>query len=222
MIKFTDAALYYKEEQQQIKAWEYLQQATPQSVLTQFQILYRAKKKVTEYVTKAQLAGIWVCSEDLIENREIEELNQCLIDFDITTTSRIRHFLAQTGHESGGGKWKTELSDGEYLEGRTDIGNTQPGDGPKYKGAGYLQMTGRTNYQRFADGIDNQRVMEGCQYVADNYPFTSAGFWWVDNDMNTLCDTDPCTEEVTLRVNGGYNGLDDRKEYYGRAELYIK
>jgi putative chitinase len=145
-----------------------------------------------------------------------------LIDFDITTTSRIRHFLAQTGHESGGGKWKTELSDGEYLEGRTDIGNTQPGDGPKYKGAGYLQMTGRFNYQRFADDIDNPRVMEGCQYVADNYPFTSAGFWWVDNDMNTLCDTDPCTEEVTLRVNGGYNGLDDRKEYFGRAEVYIK
>ncbi len=102
------------------------------------------------------------------------------------------------------------------------MGNTEPGDGPKYKGAGYIQLTGRANYQRFADDIDNPRVMEGCQYVADNYPFTSAGFWWADNDMNRLCDTDPCTEEVTLRVNGGYNGLEERKAYFGRAELYIK
>lgn len=222
MIKFKEAALYYNDEPQQNKAWEYLQQATPKSVLTQFQVLYRAKKKVEQYVTKSQLAAIWVCSEDLIEDREIDELNSCLADFNITTPPRIRHFLAQTGHESGGGKWKTELSDGMYLEGRTDIGNTEPGDGPRFKGAGYLQMTGRFNYQRFSDDIDDPRVMEGCQYVADNYPFTSAGFWWVDNDMNRLCDTDPCTEEVTLRVNGGYNGLDDRKEYYGRAEIYIK
>ena len=222
MIELKDAALYYKEEQQQIKAWEYLQQATPKSVLLQFQVLYRAQKKSKEYVTKCQLASIWVCSEDLIEDREIDELNACLSDFNITTPPRIRHFLAQTGHESGGGKWKTELSDGMYLEGRTDIGNTEPGDGPRYKGAGYLQMTGRANYQRFADDIDNPRVMEGCQYVADNYPFTSAGFWWVDNDMNRLCDTDPSVEQVTLRVNGGYNGLEDRKAYYGRAELHIK
>ena len=173
-------------------------------------------------LTKQQIAGIWQCPAELIEDREIVELNQCLNDFEITTTERIRHFLSQTGHESGGGKWKVELSDGWYLEGRTDIGNTEPGDGPKYKGAGYLQMTGRANYQRFADDIDDQGVMQGCQYVADNYPFTSAGFWWKDNEMNALCDTDPSVDQVTLRVNGGYNGLADRKDYYGRATLYIQ
>ena len=131
--------------------------------------------------------------------------------------------MAQTAHESGGGKWKKELSDGWYLEGRTDIGNTQPGDGPKYKGAGYIQLTGRANYQDFSNWKKTDtRIMDiGCDHVAEVYPFTSAGFWWTNNRMNELCDTNPSVEQVTLRVNGGYNGLEDRKYYYGRCERYI-
>ena len=222
LIKFIDAAKYYKGEPQQDDAWLYLQEVVSPAALANFTKKYRDKAECQKYVTKTQLASIWLCSEELIEDREIDELNQCLHDFEITTTERIRHFLSQTGHESGGGKWKVELSDGWYLEGRTDIGNTEPGDGPKYKGAGYLQMTGRANFQRFADDIDDQSVMQGCQYVADNYPFTSAGFWWKDNEMNALCDTDPSVDQVTLRVNGGYNGLADRKDYYGRTVAYIQ
>ena len=222
MINLRDAAEFYRGEPQQNEAWEYLQGATPKSVLLQFQTLYREKREVEQYVSKTQLAAVWVCSESLIEDYEVDELNACLKRFNITTTSRIRHFLAQTGHESGGGKWKKELSDGLYLEGRTDIGNTQSGDGPKYKGAGYIQLTGRYNYQKFADYIDDQRVMEGVDYVSQKYPFTSAGYWWESNGMNSLCDSDPSVEQVTLRVNGGYNGLEDRKAYYGRAECYIK
>jgi predicted chitinase len=222
LIKLIDAAQYYKGEPQQDEAWLFLQEAIGTVTLARFSRMYRDKLECQPYVSKTQLAGIWQCAEALIEDREIDELNRCLHDFEITTPERIRHFLSQTGHESGGGKWKVELSDGWYLEGRTDIGNTEPGDGPKYKGAGYLQMTGRFNYQRFADDIDDQGVMQGCQFVADHYPFTSAGFWWVDNNMNDLCDTDPSVDQVTLKVNGGYNGLADRKDYYGRATLYIQ
>ena len=222
MIDFKDAARYYKGEPQQDKAWEFLQDTVERGVIARFTKLYRDKPECPQCVNKTQLAGIWQCPESLIEDREIDELNECLNRFDITTTLRIRHFLSQTGHESGGGKWKVELSDGWYLEGRTDIGNTQPGDGPLYKGAGYLQLTGRYNYQAFADFINDQRVMEGCQYVADNYPFTSAGHWWMRNQMNALCDTDPSVDQVTLKVNGGYNGLADRKDYYGRATTYIQ
>jgi predicted chitinase len=222
MINFKEAAEYYRGEPQQDEAWEYLQGATPKSVLLQFQALYRQKREVEQYVSKAQLAAVWVCAESLIEDYEVDELNACLKRFNITTTSRIRHFLAQTGHESGGGKWKKELSDGWYLEGRTDIGNTEAGDGPRFKGAGYIQLTGRYNYQKFADYIDDQRVMEGVDYVSQKYPFTSAGYWWESNGMNSLCDTDPSVEQVTLRVNGGYNGLEDRKAYFGRAECNIK
>ena len=59
--------------------------------------------------------------------------------------------------------------------------------------------------------------MQGVNYVADNYPFSSAGFWWFNNGMNALCDGNPSVEQVTRRVNGGYNGLEDRKMYYNRT-----
>ncbi len=148
----------------------------------------------------------------------MEELNKCLERFQIDTPSRQRHFLSQTAHESGGGRWKKELSDGWYLEGRGDLGNTSQGDGPTYRGAGYIQLTGRYNYQRFSDFIGDPRVMKGCEFVAETYPFTSAGFWWVDNQMNELCDTNPSVYAVTRRVNGGTNGLSDREMYFSICE----
>lgn len=168
-------------------------------------------------VTKEQLAKIWGCSPSLIADSEVVELNQCLNTFNITTLSRKRHFLSQTAHESGGGRWKEELASGSAYEGRKDLGNTQPGDGPRFKGAGYIQLTGRANYQAFSNYIKDPKVMQGCSYVAANYPFSSAGFWWSSNGMNVLCDSNPTVEQVTLRVNGGYNGLDDRKMYYNRC-----
>ena len=173
-------------------------------------------------VDKSQLAYIWNCSESLIRDWEVKELNRCLHLFNITTTSRIRHFMAQTAHESGGGRYTKELASGWAYEGRRDLGNTEPGDGPRYKGAGYIQLTGRYNYGRFARYIGDSRVMEGVDYVAKHYPFSSAGFWWYDNGVNTLCDHDPTVAQVTRRVNGGYNGLLDRRMYYNRASRVIK
>jgi predicted chitinase len=175
----------------------------------------------TEYVTKDDLAYIWNCDKGLIKDWEISELNQCLKKFNITTPSRIEHFLAQTAHESGGGRYVKEIASGEDYNGREDLGNTQPGDGPKYKGAGYIQLTGRANYQEFANYIKDPRVMEGVDYVSQHYPFTSAGFWWMNNGMNQLCDSNPTVAQETKRVNGGYNGLQDREDYYNRAKKVI-
>lgn len=170
--------------------------------------------EIKKYVSKSQLATLWKCEENLIKDTEIDELNKCLETFNITTPSRIRHFLSQISHESGGGRYSKEIASGNAYEGRRDLGNTQPGDGKKYKGAGYIQLTGRANYQEFANFIKDPRVMEGVDYVAEKYPFTSAGFWWMNNKMNNLCDLNPSVEEVTRRVNGGLNGLIDRKNYY--------
>jgi predicted chitinase len=78
-------------------------------------------------------------------------------------------------------------------------------------------LTGRANYQAFSNAIGDRRVMEVVTYVAAKYPFTSAGFWWDNNNMNSLCDRGGSVEDVTLRVNGGYNGLDDRQHYYNKA-----
>lgn len=152
---------------------------------------------------------------------ELTDLNACLKRFEINTPNRMRHFLSQIAHESGGLKWFKELASGDDYEGRDDLGNTEPGDGRKYKGGGALQLTGRHNYQALANFLSDQDVMQGCDYVAEKYPFTSAAYWWYLNDMNTLCDRGATVEQVTLRVNGGYNGLEDRIYYYDRASQYF-
>ena len=152
-----------------------------------------------------------------IYDNELNDLNACLNRYQINTPARMRHFLSQIAHESGGLRWLKELADGSDYEYRDDLGNTQPGDGPRFKGAGAIQLTGRANYENFSQAIGDPRVMEGCDYVASTYPFTSAGFWWHNNDMNCLCDSGATVEDVTRRVNGGYNGLEDRQHYYNKA-----
>ncbi|MBD2621060.1 hypothetical protein H6G48_04900 [Microcystis flos-aquae FACHB-1344] len=157
-----------------------------------------------------------------MSDKQFNDLNSCLQRFEINTVPRIRHFLSQTAHESGGLRWMEEIASGSAYEGRRDLGNTSPGDGRKYKGAGVIQLTGRHNYQKFADFIKDQKVMQGHSYVAQVYPFTSAGFWWKNNNMNALCDRGGTVKEVTKRVNGGYNGLSDRQRYYDKACQVIK
>lgn len=152
-------------------------------------------------------------------DQQLADLNGCLARFNINTPTRIRHFLAQVGHESGGLRWMLELASGDAYEGREDLGNTQAGDGPKFKGAGAIQLTGRYNYQRFADFIKDPAVMRGAAYVSDKYPFTSAGFWWHQNAMNAFVDQGASCRQVSAKVNGRdpANGLADREAYFARA-----
>lgn len=158
-----------------------------------------------------------------ITEEQYQDLNECMELFDITTIERITHFLAQTAHESGGLKWLKELASGSAYEGRRDLGNTKPGYGRKYKGAGVIQLTGYYNYKLLQDYTNDPNVLaKGCNYVAKVYPFTSAGVWWSRNHMNSLCDKYTVGSEygvkaVTKRVNGGYNGYADRLKYYKRA-----
>lgn len=214
-ILLTNAAKYYKSLPHQIKAWEELQASLERSypdLLERFAIAYRSGP--IEVLTMPQARAIFGRSPTAAQ---LADLNDCLRRFKIDTAPRMRHFLAQIAHESGGLQWLQELATGDDYEGRLDLGNTQPGDGRRYKGAGVIQLTGRANYQAFAIYMDDPRIMEGCQYVATRYPFTSAGFWWHNNGMNTLCDRGSSVEVITRRVNGGYNGLNDRIAYYRKA-----
>jgi putative chitinase len=144
----------------------------------------------------------------------VNDLNNCLKKFNITTTQRIRHFISQCSYESGAGLYPVELGSGSQYENRTDLGNIYPGDGPKYKGGGYIQLTGRSNYQAFSNYMVDSNIMQGAYYVGSNYPWSSAGFWWYKNNMNSLCDKGASVSQITYRVNGGYNGLSGRQHYY--------
>ena len=147
----------------------------------------------------------------------LSDLNSCIKKFGITTLPRIRHFISQCSHESACGTYTKELASGSAYEGRKDLGNTQAGDGKKFKGAGYIQLTGRANYQKLANYLGDQKVMNGVDYVAAYYPWTSAGFWWYSNNMNSLCDSGASVTTITKRVNGGTNGLSSRQSYYNKA-----
>jgi len=228
--EFVNFFKYYKDEPHQQagvkELYRYLDLISKDDTSSWITI-YREGPKKTEpstgavYVTKAQLAAIWGCAAELIHDYEIDEMNSCLEKYEITTAPRIRHFLSQTAHESGGGRYKKELASGEAYNNRSDLGNG-PTDGPKYKGAGYIQLTGKYNYSRLSEYLNDPRVMEGVDYVAENLPFTSAGYWSTDNKMNELIDSGADVVAVTRRVNGGLNGIDDRQHYYDICLQQIK
>ena len=116
-----------------------------------------------------------------------------------------------------------EIHDGSNYEGRTDLGNTQPGDGIKFAGQGFLQVTGRANTQDFADymkslGQADPNIMGiGKTWNAERYPWSISGLWWRNNKMKEMCAArKECTnyqiDEIGARVNGRMrpNGADDR------------
>ena len=163
--------------------------------------------------------------ETSVDSAMLRDLNRCLTTFGITEKEDIRQFLAQCAHESGGLRWLKELASGDDYEWREDLGNTQPGDGRKYKGGGVIQLTGRENYTKFADFMgDPEIVNQGVNYVAANYPASSAGFWWRNNNMSQYIADGATVQQVSTRVNGANpaNGLADRIYYYERAKEVIK
>jgi len=143
-----------------------------------------------------------------------------LARYGIDTRLRIAHFLAQTCHESAGFRTTEEFASGDRYEGRQDLGNTQPGDGRRYKGRGLLQLTGRANYRDLGArlGID----LEGDPEAAAEpvLSLTIACEFWKKNKVNAACDVDDVVR-VTRIVNGGTNGLADRRELTARAKAAI-
>ncbi|MCZ8291196.1 D-Ala-D-Ala carboxypeptidase family metallohydrolase, partial [Microcystis sp. LE19-59.1C] len=169
-----------------------------------------------------------------MSDKQFNDLNSCLQRFEINTVPRIRHFLSQTAHESGGLQYMTEIwrpsqvaaqrtYDPPYPKAK-ELGNTKIGEGKKYRGAGAIQLTGKYNYQAFSRFINDPKVMDGADYVGANYPFTSAGFWWKNNNMNALCDRGATCRQISARVNGRdpANHLQERQRYYDKACQVIK
>jgi len=108
---------------------------------------------------------------------------------------------------------------------RSDLGNGV-GDGYKYRGCGVIQLTGKYNFARFArwmeqNGKRDDKIMSiGTDYVSEKYPFMCAVCWIEENNYAMLCDRGDIYE-CTRRLNGGYNGINDRIRYYEKAKKVI-
>lgn len=161
----------------------------------------------------------------------LTHIQRTLDSYDINTPARAAAFLAQIGHESAGLRFTTELwnpsqvpAQGRY-EGRADLGNTQPGDGFKFRGHGLIQVTGRANH---AAARDRLRVKFGTivpdfesephRLAEPEWAALSAGDYWHRHDLNELADKSEFMR-ITRKINGGLNGYEDR---LGRWEFAKK
>lgn len=182
-------------------------------------------EEMTE-ITKEQILAIMPNAKDRVD-KYLFWFNYYAEKYHINTKLRWIHFLSQIAHESGELKYTHELGKESYFKkyetGRLGrmLGNTQKGDGAKYKGRGFIQLTGRSNYAQFAkdsgvDVINRPDEVETAQLCVE-----VSAWYWDKRGCNEEADTDDLTK-VTKKVNGGTNGLSSRKLYYQRAKLAIK
>jgi putative chitinase len=144
-------------------------------------------------------------------------LGPAFAKYGITTPARAAAAVAQFAEESASFQTTTEYGTGAEYNGRADLGNTHPGDGERYKGRGYIQITGRNNYAALGkalgvDFIDHPELVAEPQYAAD-----ASCWWWDAHGCNQLADAGDFVG-LTRRINGGTNGLAQREANWARAK----
>lgn len=154
----------------------------------------------------------------------LEPLNAALDRFGITHPLEVAHFLAQCLHETGGLRWLSELwgptAAQQRYEGRRDLGNTQPGDGYRYRGRGCIHLTGRHNYRRAGEAL-GLPLEEQPDLAAEPGPAALIAAWyWHQRGIGEPARRDDLVA-VTRAVNGGTNGLTDRASWLRRAKTAL-
>ena len=194
------------------------------------------------------LASIYPSTAKATLEASLDPLSAAMNRFDISTGSRAAAFIAQAGHESGGfahmienlnygaqglrttfGKYFTtvdlanayarqpqKIANRVYAN-RMGNGNEASGDGWKYRGRGFIQLTGKDNYARFATamGISLDKVIAYLETTEG--AAMSAGWFWDSKSLNTLADQGNF-KAITIRINGGTNGWEDRLAHFQKAK----
>lgn len=161
----------------------------------------------------------------------LEPLKLACALYDITGPDRLAAFLAQVGHESGGFQHASELwgptPAQKRYEGRTDLGNTQPGDGSRFRGHGFIQTTGRANHAKVRDRLRERLSVDVPDFEAEperlaELPWAclSAADYWDMRGLNALADAGDF-EAITRKVNGGLNGYADRCARWERVKAVL-
>ena len=143
-------------------------------------------------------------------------LNKWMPYYSINTKLRQAAFIAQILHETESFLYTEEVASGKEYEGRKDLGNTEKGDGERYKGCGCIMITGRANYAAVSEGLGVDFVSHPEMLEEPRYAVQSACWWWNQHGLNLLADKKDF-KAITKKINGGYNGYLDRLMYYRRA-----
>jgi len=193
-------------------------------------------------ITEDQIKSSYPSADSDVVAAIVSSLDTLALKYEINSALRLAHFLAQTAHESGGfrvieenlnysadglkgifGKYFHDKDPEEYARqpekianvvyaSRMGNGDTDSGDGYKFRGRGLIQLTGRSNYTSMAGdlGVDLEEVVDflGTPEGA----VESAAWFWNKNHINALADSDDVTA-VTKKVNGGTIGLEDRQKH---------
>ena len=234
-IKLADAAKFYQEQPHQERAWDWLESKLNSFQLEGFQKMYRneAGERLPGAPEDSPQEIEGICTPDLMHritghaasSFDSVFCNDCNRLFKDTGFDKhldaMQMLMANMAHETCGFVYMMEIASGSAYHYRSDLGNRGPDDGTRYKGAGVLQLTGRYNYQRLADGIGDQKVMDGVDYVSDTYPFTSARIWIEENKLLDVC-LNQGFDACCVRINGGWNGYDDRLRYYNICKREMK
>ena len=158
----------------------------------------------------------------------LPHLNAAMQAYAVDTPLRTAAFVAQLAHESGEFRWMEEIWGPTPAQLRYEppgdlaakLGNTQAGDGKRYKGRGPIQITGRFNYTKFGGLLGLDLVANPALAAAPEVAFKTAGLFWQSNGLNELADGRQFVA-ITRRINGGTNGLVDRQMYYERAKAVL-
>ena len=152
-----------------------------------------------------------------------DHLNEAMYRFRIDNRNRVAAFVAQVAHESGRFHFVREIwgptpAQRRY-EGRRDLGNLHTGDGKRFMGRGPIQITGRANYRAFTKAI-RTLIPDAPDFEAQpallelpRWGALAAGWFWDAHDLNGLADNQQITL-ITRVINGGTNGLEERKRYW--------
>ena len=189
-----------------------------------------------------------------VPNTVLNQISTCTDQFEINTALRLAHFLAQCAHESGEFKvieenlnyspkrlktvfpkyfpnnlaesyaFQPEKIASRVYGNRMGNGDEASKDGYKYRGRGYLQLTGKDNYNAFANAV-NGDVLDNPDLVKSIYPLFCSAWFWNTNKLNVIADlgsTMEVVKKITRKINGGLNGLDERLRYFEKYFSLLK
>jgi putative chitinase len=136
--------------------------------------------------------------------------------YEINTALREAHFWAQAAHETGGFKYTHEIwgptDVQKRYEGRKDLGNIEPGDGFKFRGRGIFQLTGRANYKKYGEALGIDLINNPDKAAEPETALLIACEYWSSRKINACADKDDVVA-VTKKINGGTNGIADRRAH---------